>query len=394
MFSGRRPFSAMAAALVMILIPALAIAQQNQQQADFVTKARNAILMDASSGGIMYQYKADELVPPASMSKLMTLAVLFRAIKRGEVKLTDEFLMSENAWRKGGAPSGTSAMFVPINTRASVDELIKGIAIQSGNDAAIAVAEALAGSEDAFARRMTEEARQIGLKTSTFRNATGLYDPGHLMSARELAILSRHLISEYPEHYTVFAQREFLYRKHRFINRNPLLFLNVNVDGLKTGLVKEAGYSMVASARQDNRRLIAVVAGHQTAEERREETRRLLEWGFRAFGEFKLFEANEVVGKARVWGGNRWTVPLVGEGEVNVVLPRFVANQRLRADIIYSYPLKAPIRKGDKVATLRVRAVNEATSEVPLYAAEDVEEAGRLRKGLDSIFHLALSWIK
>ncbi|MBV1695552.1 MAG: D-alanyl-D-alanine carboxypeptidase [Hyphomicrobiales bacterium] len=368
--------------------------QQGQGGADFTTKVRQAILMDATTGAVLFQARADELAPPASMSKLMTLAVLFRAIKRGEVKLTDEFLMSENAWRRGGAPSGTSAMFVPINTRASVDELIKGIIVQSGNDAAIAVAEAMAGTEEAFARRMMEEAQPIGLKASTFRNATGLSDPGQLMSVRELAILARHLIVEYPEHYAIFGQREFNYRRHKFINRNPLLGLVEGVDGLKTGFLKEAGYGLVASAKQGNRRLIAVVNGAATPEDRREEARRLLDWGFRSFSEFKIFDAGEIVGKARVYGGERWTVPLTGEGDVMVLLPRTPANPRLRADIIYNSPIKAPVSKGDRVAILRVKATNDATTEVPLYAAEDVPAAGRMRRGLDSLIHMAFGWMR
>lgn len=371
------------------------VAQASSQGgADFTTKARQAILMDAGSGAVLFQARADELAPPASMSKLMTLAVLFRAIKKGEVKLSDEFLVSENAWRRGGAPSGTSAMFVPINTRASVEELIKGIIVQSGNDAAIAVAEAMSGTEEAFARRMMEEAPAIGVKASTFRNATGLSDPGQLMSVRELAILARHLISEYPEHYAVFGQREFNYRRHKFINRNPLLGLVEGVDGLKTGFLKEAGYGLVASAKQGNRRLIAVINGAATPEERREEARRLLDWGFRSFSEFKIFDAGEIVGKARVYGGERWTVPLTGEGDIMVLLPRTPANPRLRADIIYNSPVKAPVQKGDRVAVLRVRATNDATTEVPLYAAEDVPAAGRMRRGLDSLIHIAFGWLR
>jgi len=333
------------------------------------------------------------LAPPASMSKLMTLAVAFRALKEGRVKLSDEFLMSENAWRKGGGPSGTSAMFVPINTRISVEELIKGIIIQSGNDAAIAVAEGIAGSEDAFAKMMTEEARRLGMPLSTFRNATGLYDPQHQMTARELAMLARHLIREYPDHYPTFSVKEFPYRKHKFINRNPLLFMNIGADGLKTGYIKEAGYGIVGSAVQGNRRLIVAINGLATQEDRKEEARRLLDWGFRAFGEFKIFDAGETIGKARVWGGDRMYVPLTGSGDVMVMLPRAAATQRLRAEIIYKGPLKPPVKKGDQVAKLRVTAANDATSEVPLFAAEDVNPASTWKRGLDSLLFMATKWI-
>lgn len=363
------------------------------QGSDFTGKAKHAVLMDATSGAILYQQRADELAPPASMSKLMVLAVLFKAIKNGQLKPEDEFLMSEYAWRKGGAPSGTSAMMVPVNTKAKLSELIQGIIIQSGNDASIAIAEGMAGTEDAFAAIMEQEARKLGLAKSTFRNATGLYHPDHLMTARELAILARHLIKEYPEEYKIFGQKEFNYRKHRFINRNPLLFQGFEADGLKTGYIKEAGYGMVGSAMQDGRRLIVVVAGLTTAEDRRDEAKRLLEWGFKSFTEFKLFDAGETVGQARVWGGQQMYVSLTGQGDLAVILPRFPANQKLRAEIVYKGPLKPPLKKGDQVAKLRVTSSSNAVNEVPLYASEDVPEGGIWRRGIDSLMHLALRWV-
>lgn len=382
--------------LIALLVTALAwpfADGARAQGADFTTKARQAVLMDAASGAILYQSRADELTPPASMSKLMTLVVLFKAMKSGQLKPDDEFLMSEYAWRKGGAPSGTSAMMVPVNTKAKLSELIQGIIIQSGNDASISVAEGMAGTEEAFAKLMQAEARRIGLVKSTFRNATGLHDPDHLMTARELAVLARHLIAEYPDYYRIFAQKEFQYRRHRFINRNPLLFLDLKVDGLKTGYVKESGYGMVGSAEQDGRRLIVVVGGLATAEERKDEARKLLEWGFKSFTEFKLFDAGETVGQARVWGGERMYVSLTGQGDLAVILPRQPANQKLRAEIVYKGPLKPPLRKGDQVATLRVTSTTNAVNEVPLYASEDMPAGGIVRRGIDSLMYLALSWV-
>ncbi len=363
---------------------------QGGEAGGYTTKAQRAILMDAETGAVLFQYKADDLAPPASMSKLMTLAVLFREIKSGKVKTSDEFVMSVNAWRKGGAPSGTSAMFVPVNNKARVDELIQGIAVQSGNDACIAVAEALGGNEAQFAKMMTEEARRIGLSKSTFSNATGLDDANHLMSARELALLARYIITEYPEHYPVFGQKEFLYRKHKFFNRNPLLFLNIGADGLKTGHTTDAGYGLVASAVQDGKRLILVVAGLANAEERKGEAAKLLEWGFKSFSRVKLFDDGEVIGQARVWGGSQMYVPLAGKGDVTMTLPKFPANQRLSAEIVYKAPLKPPVKKGDQVAVLKVTSTSSATSEIPLYATEDVTKAGLLRQGLDSLVIMAL----
>lgn len=374
-------------------VPA-AWAQAGAAQSTYVTKAKHAIVMDADSGAVLYQHAADELTPPASMSKLMTLAVAFKALKDANLSLSDKITMSENAWRTGGAPSGTSAMFVPLNDSATVDEILQGIVVQSGNDACIALAEQMAGSEAAFADVMTKEARRIGLKKSTFRNATGLYHAEHLVTVRELADLARFIMREYPDRFSLFSQHEFKYRKHRFINRNPLLFLDAGVDGMKTGYIKEAGYGMVATATQEGKRLIVVVNGLATANDRRDETRRLLEWGFRSFAPVKLFKPGEVVGSARVWGGSSFYVPLTGKDGVTVVLPRYPANQRLTAEIIYNGPLKPPVRRGDAVAKLRVTSSTSATSEVPLYAAEDVERAGLMRQGLDSLVHLAFDWIK
>jgi D-alanyl-D-alanine carboxypeptidase (penicillin-binding protein 5/6) len=356
-------------------------------------KAPHAILMDADSGAIIFQRSADELMSPSSMSKLMTLAVAFKALKAGEIKLGDEFFMSENAWRRGGAPSGTSAMMVPVGKKAKLEELLRGIAVQLANDAALSIAENMAGNEGLFVKRMNDEARLIGLKKSTFSNATGFQNPQHQMTAREIAMLARHLIQTYPEYYEFFGQKEFNYSKYKFINRNPLLGLVAGVDGLQPGFIKDAGYGLVASAKQESRRLIVVVNGLSTADERRDEARRLLEWGFRAFAESKLYDAGEVVGHARVWGGQRMYVPLAGKSDVNVWLPRNMANQKLRASIVYQWPLKPPLRKGDQVAVLRVTTSSESMNEVPLFVVEDVDPAGTVRRGFDSLLCLATRWL-
>lgn len=361
----------------------------NPASNEYVSKAPHAILMDAETGATMYQLKADELVPPASMSKLMTLAVVFRALKAGTIKLDDLFLMSENAWRRGGAPSRTSAMMVPLNTKVKLDELLQGIIVQSGNDAAIAIAEGMAGSEAAFAKLMVTEARRIGLKKAEFRNATGLSNPEHLMTVRELAILARYLIREYPDMYPRFAQKEFNYGKHKFINRNPLLAANIGADGLKTGHLSEAGYGLVGSAVQDGKRLIAVLAGLASDADRKTEGPKIMEWGFKNFAEFKVFDAGENVGFARVWGGDQLYVGLVGKGDVSVILPRFPANQKLKGEIVYQGPLKPPIKQGDAVGLLRVTSSAGASHDVILYAASDVQQAGIVRRGLDSLAHLA-----
>lgn len=388
-FSGQLRRLVQCLSLALGLAVATPASAQSTAGNEFATKARHAVLMEAESGAIMYQFKADELAPPASLSKLMTLAVVFRGLKTGQLKLDDQILVSENAWRRGGAPSRTSAMFVPINTRVKLDEILQGIIVQSGNDAAIAIAEAMAGNEAAFAKLMAEEAQRIGLKRSQFRNATGLSHPEHRMTARELADLARHLIREHPDLYPRFAQREFQWSRHKFFNRNPLLAANMGVDGLKTGHLAEAGYGLVASGVQDGKRLIAVVMGLATEDDRRNESRRILEWGFRNFTEAKLFDAGETVGHARVWGGDKLYVALRGKGDIAIVLSKFPANQKLRGEIVYQGPLKPPIKAGDQVATLRVTSSAGASNEVLLYAAEDIVPGGIVRRGLDSLAHLA-----
>lgn len=361
--------------------------------AEFRSGAPQAILVEAKTGATLYEKAADEQIAPASMSKLMTLAIIFRALKSGHLRLTDEFIMSEHAWRTGGAPSRTSAMMVPVNTSEPLDKLIQGIIIQSGNDAAIAVAEGIAGSEQAFADLMNKEARRIGLKNSSFANPTGLNHPEQLMTVRDLAILSRYLIAEFPDYYKMFGQKEFHYRRHKFYNRNRLLFRDIGVDGLKTGHLKRSGYGVVVSAKRGARRLIAVVAGLETQDDRWREAARLVEWGFEGFRKFKLFDDGEVVGQARVWGGAQWYVPVAGRGDIRVLLPRYPASQKLAAHVVYDGPLKPPVRVGDQVATLKVVSTSGVSNEVPLYATQDVPAASKWRQGLDSLFHLAFGWL-
>ncbi len=240
----------------------------------FQTAAPTAMLIDAESGSVLFEKNADELVPPASLSKLMTAEVVFNEIKSGRLKATDEFIISTNAWRRGGAPSRTSSMFAPIHSRVTVDDLLHSVVIQSGNDACIALAEGIAGSEEKFAVMMTERARALGLSKATFGNATGLPDPRQLMTVRELAKLAQHIIQNHPEFYQLYGQREFTYNRIRQYNRNPLLAMNIGADGLKTGYTKEAGYGLVGSAVRDGLRLIVVVNGLRSEKERADEARK------------------------------------------------------------------------------------------------------------------------
>ncbi len=362
-------------------------------QAEFATKAHQAVLMDAESGAVLFHRNGNDMMYPASMSKLMLLAVVFGALKKGEVREDQPFLMTESATRRGGISAGAANMGVPPGTKVPLEELIKGIVVQSGNDAAICVAENMSGTEANFAKRMTEEARAIGLKKSVFRNATGLFHPEHQTTARELALLARHIIRTYPERYELFGLREYTWRKTKFVNRNPLLGLVTGADGLKTGYIKEAGYGLVGSALQDGRRLIVVVNGLATMDDRRDEARKLLEWGFKNFSEARLFDANEEVGRVRVWGADRFSVRVASPEPVNLLVQKTPANPKLTGRIYYTGPLKAPLKKGEQIGILRVTTPQDASLEVPLYAAEDVKPGPLWWRGLDSLLHLATRWV-
>jgi len=328
------------------------------------------------------------------MSKIMTLALVFRELKAGRIKLEDQFKVTEHAWRTGGAPSGGSAMFAPLNSMISVSDLIQGAAVQSGNDACIVLAEGISGSEDAFVKEMNKYAKEIGLTKSHFVNSTGLPAEGHVMTARELALLANYIIKTYPEYYHYFGEKEFNFGKWKFTNRNPLIYEEgLGVDGLKTGFTDDAGYGLVASALRENQRVILVVSGLITKRDREEEPRRLLEWGFKSFKPFRLFDQGEKVSDALVWGGTRHYVPLVGNSNIDIILP-FNTSGQVTAQIVYDGPIKAPIRKGDKVAKLRVTAADtKATNDIPLYAGEDIGQSNFAMRGLDSLLVLAFGWL-
>lgn len=383
-----------AALLALVVAGAPAHAQKAPASSKLETKAKHAILMDADANLVFFEKDADALVPPASMSKLMTMAVVFRELKAGRLKLEDQFKVSENAWRTGGAPSGTAAMFAPLNSMVTVSDLIQGAIVQSGNDACIILAEGISGSEEAFVKEMNKYAKQIGLIKSHFVNSTGLPAEGHLMTARELAFLANYLIKTYPEYYHYFSQKEFKYNdKYTFRNRNPLIWEDLGVDGLKTGYVAEAGYGLVASAVRDNRRVIEVVNGLESKNEREQEPKKLLEWAFKNFKPYRLFDKGQQVSDALVWGGEKHYVPLVGAEDIDVILP-LGSSGKVAAQIVYNGPIKAPIKKGTPVAALRVTAADTgAINDIPLYAGEDIGSSGFAMRGLDSLFVLAFGWL-
>ena len=369
--------------LLLLLCPHSAGAQS---AGTFQTSAAEAILVDVDTGTVLFEKNADKLFAPASMSKIMTLEVLFKKLKAGEISLDTEFPVSLHAWKTGGAPSRTTSMFVPLNQTAKVGDLIQGIAVQNGNDACIAVAEGLSGSEDAFAQAMTEEARALGLEKSTFGNSTGLPNPTNQMTARELAKLSVYVIKEYPNYYTYFGQKEFKFRTHDFKNLNPLLNAAIPSDGLKIGFAEGAGYGIAASAAKDGRRLVAVMNGFEKEHDRREETQKFLNWGFVNFKAFKVFVKDETVGEARVWGGQKWSVPLKTKSDAMILLPVNAKDHHIKAQIVYLGPLKPPVKEGDRVGEVRITSeANGTSNSVPLYAAGDMEAGGMVSKGIDSV---------
>ena len=351
--------------------------------------APTAILVEASSGSVLFEKNADELRAPSSMMKLMTAEVVFHAIKQGDVKLTDEYHVSENAWRKGGAPAGGSTMFAAINSKIAVDDLLHGAIIQSGNDACMVLAEGIAGNERAFAEMMTRRARELGMTRSTFANSNGLPDPGNKMTVRELAKLARYIIQTYPDFYKLFSDKEFTWNKIRQQNRNPLLNSLEGADGLKTGYTKEGGYGMVGSAVQNGIRLIVVVNGLDDPEDRASEAKKMLEWGFRNFEARTVFAADQTIGYAKVFGGESRSVKLASREPIKVMVQRN-DTEKLIARVVYNGPVRAPIESGQAVGVVKVWRGGNIAVEAPVYAAESVARGSTMRRALDGASELVI----
>jgi len=358
--------------LLSVLLLSSAAALQAQA---IETKAKNALLMDYDTGEYLYVKDAFTAVPPASMSKLMTVYILFGKIKDGSLSLEDTFSVSENAWRKGGAASGSSTMFLPVGAKVTVENLIRGILIQSGNDACIVVAENLAGSEEDFAVKMNEKAAELGLKNSHFENSTGLPSPDHKMSAEDLALLARALIRDFPEFYPIFSQKSFTYNNIVQGNRNPLLYTMPDADGLKTGHTDEAGYGLTASAKRGGRRLIGVMTGMNSNKERSEEAEKLMGWGFREFNNYKVFKQYERVVSVPVYLGTEKNIDLVAGEDAVFTLPRGGARDA-RLTAVYKKPVRAPIKQGQKLGEVRLEIDGQETRTIPLFADHNVDKLG------------------
>lgn len=350
----------------------------------FETKAKNAILMDYETGAYLFTKNHQEMIAPASMSKLMTVYVLLSKIKDGEVSLDDRYTVSENAWRKGGAASGGSTMFLKIGQEVKVEDLLKGILIQSGNDACIVVAENLAGSEEEFASMMNETAEKLGLENAHFVNATGLPHPEHKISVEDLAILARHIIKEFPEFYHLFSEKEFTFNGIRQGNRNPLLYSLKGADGLKTGHTSEAGFCLTGSAVRNDRRLIEVMTGLESNKQRSEETESLMTWGFANFDNYKFFTKNQIMAEVPVWYGTSKSVAAIVPEEVIKTIKKS-AKSKYGAKMIYDEPLKAPILQGDKIGELFITYNDEIVDKIPLVAKDNVAKIGPFSRFLENL---------
>ena len=381
---GRRTALGGVVILAMAFMPMIA-----GSSAALDTIAREAVLMDAETGTVLFGKNADQPMPPASMSKMMTVYMVLARIKEGSLSLEDQFIVSENAWRKGGAKSGGSTMFLKPGQRVTVEDLLKGIIVQSGNDACIVVAEALAGSEEAFAENMTLTARELGMKTSVFKNSTGWPHPEHRMTAVDLAVLARRTITDFPDYFHLYAERSYSFNGIKQPNRNPLLARMPGADGLKTGHTQEAGYGLTATVKRGKQRLILVVNGLESKKIRRTEPQRLLEWGFREFRNYRLLKQGEEITEVPVWLGAKGRVPLIAKDGLYLSLAR---KQRagMKATVEYNEPIPAPIKAGDRLGSLTFSFPKHDPVVVPLVAGDTVEGLGVFSRLISAVQYFLL----
>ena len=365
------PFIAIMSACVMT-----PIITSTPSIAKMETAAKQVILKDYETGQTLFSKNHNEMMPTSSMSKVMTMYMVFDALKRGEITMDSKFKVSEKAWKKGG-----SKMFVEVNKEVKIKDLIRGVIVQSGNDATIVLAEGLAGSENAFARKMTEKAKQLGMKNSNFANASGWPDPNHYSTAEDLALLTKAVMTDFPDYYVFYKEKEFEYNKIKQPNRNPLLYRNIGADGVKTGHTDIGGYGLIGSAKNDNRRVIMVVNGLGSEKERASVGSQIIEWGLNGFENKTIYSKGSEVAGAKVLLGSADIVPLVIKEDLRVTLPK-VGRENIKATVHYKSPLKAPVRQGDQVGVLKLNLPDMGEFEAPLYAAHDVEAMGFFKRAL------------
>lgn len=339
------------------------------------TVAKQAIIVDYDTGTVLFSKNADKKMPTSSMSKVMSMYLVFDALKKGDLALDDEFLVSEKAWKKGG-----SKMFVPVGKKVKIKDLIRGVIVQSGNDATIVLAEGLAGSEDDFAIALNKKAKDLGMSNSHFMNASGWPDPNHYSTALDLSKLTVSLVKNFPEYYKIFSEKEFTFSKIKQPNRNPLLYKGIGADGVKTGHTEEGGYGLIGSGvSKDGRRVVMVLNGMASKKERKEESARLMQWALNGFKKVSLFDNGKTLGDAEVYLGNKNKVGLKAKKPVTIIVPKIYASD-LKVEITYKSPIKAPIIKGQVVGVAKVNIPKGDVIEVPLLAANNVAELGFFAK--------------
>lgn len=372
--------------LSTILVSGILLGMVNPAAA-IESKAKNLILMDYDTGQYLYSKDAQKMIPPASMSKLMTIYMIFEKLKDGSLSLDDTFTVSENAWRKGGAASGSSTMFLNIGEKVRVGDLIQGIIIQSGNDACIVAAENIAGSEEDFAKAMNDKAQKLGMQNSSFANSTGWPHPDQRMSVEDLAKLARTIIKEFPDYYYLFSERNFTHNKIKQGNRNPLLYSMSEADGLKTGHTEEAGFCLTGSAKRGDRRLIGVMSGLSSNKERSEEAEKIMNWGFREFDNYKVLKQGQKVAEIPVWFGTENKVDLLVNQDVLRTIKKNKAS-KVKLTAVYDKPVKAPVKQGDKLGFVKVEVPGAETIDVPLIANKDINKLGWFGKIVENIKYL------
>jgi len=368
--------------LAALVAPALILGAFDVRAAVVETLAKQAILVDLSTHTVLFEKAADDRMAPSSMSKLMTLYVVFDALKSGRLSLEDKLPVSEKAWRMQG-----SKMFVELNNQIKVDDLLKGVTVQSGNDACVVLAEGLAGSEEAFAEQLNKRSKEIGLTASHFVNSNGWPDPNHLMTSRDLFMLASHIIEDYPEYYKYFSIKDYVYHNIKQGNRNPLLYRNTAVDGLKTGHTEAGGYGLVASSAREGRRLVLVANGMPSMQARADETAKLLEWGFREFQTYSLFKAGEVVESLPVWLGAEVSVPAVAAEDLKVTFPR-ADRPNMKVALVADGPINAPVVKGQTIGKIVITGPGFPTKEIPAVAAIDVSRENWVTGAIDKAAYL------
>ncbi|KAA0971217.1 D-alanyl-D-alanine carboxypeptidase [Aureimonas fodinaquatilis] len=392
-FSANRFAQALTLALTVLVFEANAQPASDKPVLFNQTKAAQALIVDGETGAILLEKNSDAEFGPASLAKMMTMEIVFDALKRGEISITDSFPVSEHAWRTGGAPSRTSTMFAAVKSSVPVDALIQGAIVQAANDACIILAEGLAGSEKAFADRMNRRAEELGLTSSHFVNPTGLPADGQVVTASDLVKLAKHIESTYPDYYQIYVQPDFEWNKIFQRNRNPLLRLDVGATGIGTGFTEASGFSLVGVTEKAGRKTFMALGGLASDAERAAEAKRLLDWSNTTFSRKRLFVAGDEIGHAKVFGGLKSTVSLVTHDDIIAYVPN-ASPDLVEAVVIYDGPLRAPLQKGQKIGQLEMRIQNQASITRDLFAGENIPQGSFSSRALGAVQELAFGWIR